>query len=252
MIVSQIKKGAIRKMKKSFILLSLFLVISSISFGALLVDYQLSSGAKATIYDLGDATLSKHVSGTDLLNGNTGTISAGGFHPATSGDISNFTNGTWDSNGLTVIAADTAYNEGTSLQGEWTISPAKDIMEILVFSGHDGVGRGWINFKVEIDTGSGYTLLTDEAKTGDYEQVQPDLTTMVGYVRIYDSMGASLAHDVSKLRITFYPVSHNSSNFFQKYDDLHAPTPNNYPNQGTVLKEIDVIESTAVGDWNLY
>jgi hypothetical protein len=238
-------------MKKSFILLSLFLVISSISFGALLVDYQLTSGSLATVYNLGDATLIKHVSGSDLLNGNTGTITAGGFHGATVGDISNLTNGTWDSNGLTVIAADNAYPV-TSFQGEWTISPAKDIMEIVVFSGHDNVGRGWINFKVEVDTGSGYTLLTDEAKTGDYEQVQPDLTTMVGYVSVYNSTGGSIAYAVSKLRITFYPVSHNSSNFFQKYDDLHAPTPNNYPNQGTVLKEIDVIESTAVGDWNLY
>lgn len=75
---------------------------------------------------------------------------------------------------------------------------------------------------------------------------------MVGYVRIYNDTGGSIAYAVSKLRITFYPVSHNSTNFFQKYDDLHPPAPNNYPQQGTVLKEIDVIESTSVNDWFLF
>ena len=201
-------------------------------------------------------TLSYHVSGSDLLEGNAGSLIAGGFHGATvPGDdpsrLATLTDGTWAANGVTVIANDIAY-PGTSLQVEWTFSTVANITDIIVFSGHDNVGRGWINCDVEVDTGSGYSTLKSELKTGDYGQTQPGGTTMVGYVRLYDDLGANIATAVQKLRITFHAVAHNTTNFFQKFDDLHPPAPNNYPNMGTVLKEVDVLGTSSVYSWELY
>jgi|GEM_PF-2692861 len=43
-------------MKKCLILLSVFFLLGSISFGALMDDYELTSGPKASVYDLGDTT----------------------------------------------------------------------------------------------------------------------------------------------------------------------------------------------------
>lgn len=238
-------------MKKFGIFLIFFLLLGSASFAALMVDYQLTNGSAATVYNLGDATLAYHASAVDILNGNVGSVTAGGFHPDTAGGVANLTDGTWEPAGLTVIASDNAY-PGTSLQVEWTFPAGAQISEIIIFSGHDGVGRGFINCKVEVDTGTGYTLLKDEAKTGDYEQVQPAGTTMVGYVRLYNSLGGNIATSVDKLRITFYCVSHSSTQFFQKFDDLHSPAPNNYPNQGTILKEVDVFGTSSVLNWELF
>lgn len=64
---------------------------------------------------------------------------------------------------------------------------------------------------------------------------------MVSVVQLSDDAGPVVTN-VSKLKFHFYCVSHNDPNgIFTPYDD--NTTAGNYPNQGTVSKEIDVFGS---------
>jgi|GEM_PF-733797 len=213
------------------------------------VEYEISIGPKASNYDLADAVITRKVSSTDLINGQTGTVSAGGFHGATVGGVGDLSDGEWDANGTTVIASDAAY-PSISLQVEYLLNDALTT-GMVIFAGHDGDGaRGFINCEVEIDQGSGYTAL-DTLETGPYGHPKPN-NSLVSYVaKTYDPP----LPGVEKMRFTFHSVSHNSTGFFQRWDDNTTNPPVNYPNQGIVLKEIDVFGTPAasgVEDWFLY
>lgn len=207
-------------------------------------------GPKATCYDLGDAVLVESISNSDLIEGVSGTIVTGGFHGATVGGVANLTNGVYDANGLSVIVADVSNVIGLSV--EYDFSPATaDIDEIVVFAGHDGDGsRAFINCVVEYDEGSGYVQLA-QLLTGSYGTPSPG-ESVVSDVKVVDA--CSDMEDVQKLKLTFYSVSHNSTGFFQAWDDNTTTPPANYPNQGTILKEIDVLGTidSGVEDWRLY
>jgi len=233
-------------MKKLIALLFVILALSVVTaFAALVTEYQYV-GAQ---YPNGDTNLTFHISSSDLINGVTGTIVSGGFHSATqpagnTARVATLTDGIWSSNGLTVIVDD---SDGglPALVVEYTFS-ATPIYDIIIFAGHDGDGaRGWINCNVEVNTGSGYTTLMNEVKSGLYGDLPA--AAVSSFVRLYDSAQAAIATGVIGLRFSFYDVSHNSgTSFFQKYDDNTTNPPLNYPNQGTVLKEIDVYNTPPV------
>jgi len=233
---------------KKFIALFVILAFSVVTaFAALVTEYQYIGGQ----YPNGDTNLKFHVSNSDMINGVVGTVTSGGFHGATVGGVANLTNGTWDTGGLTVIAADSDGGVPV-LVVEYTFTSAT-IYDIIIFGGHDGDGsRGWINCNVEVDIGSGYTTLMNEVKSGVYGDLPAAAVSSL--VRLYDSAQAAIATGAIGLRFSFYDVSHNSPpSFFQKYDDNITNPPLNYPNQGTILKEIDVyITSLPVGDWTIY
>jgi hypothetical protein len=213
-------------------------------------------------YSNADANTVEKVSDTDLLNGVTsGTITAGGFHPATApgGDqtrLNTLTDGAWAAGGLTVIAADNAF-PSVGLQAEYDIyglfTQVADVEKIVIFAGHDGDGaRGFINCDVEVDTGSGY-VLADSLRTGAFGKAQE--AAVSAWVSWTD-LTASILTDVERVRFTFYSVSHNSTGFFQAWDDNTTNPPLNYPNQGTIIKEIDVFGTlrpkTRVDDWTFF
>jgi len=248
-------------MKRNISLIVLFLIVGvSPLFSAIVNDYAITTGTKATVYDLGDASLPWHVSNSDLLNGITGTLLQGGFHSATvpSADtdrIATLTDGVWAPNGLTVIATDygEAFPNFYDLILEYNFTTPKNISSIIIFAGHDGDGaRGFINCDVAIDTGSGYIDLYKEFKTGPYGASAHD-NSSVSAARLYQSdAGHNIASNVQKLKFSFYDCTHNNANAkFIKWND--NTTEGNYPNQGTILKEIDVFEGySSEENWHIY
>ncbi len=211
--------------------------------------FNIASGG--TAYSAAEAALGKSVSAADLLNGKTGTIVAGGFHSATVGGVANLTNGVFDANGLTVIGADVGTG-APSVVLEYSFvadNLLAAITKIDVFSGHDGDGaRVFINCKVEVDTGTGYTEVS-RLKTGPFGIAKPNASSSA-YVEWTGSLTG-----VQMIKFTFEDVSHNSTGFFQAPDDNTTNPPLNYPNQGTILKEIDVFGTTSifngVSDWTM-
>lgn len=241
-------------MKKSLILLSLFFLISSISFGALVEDYDISTGAKATVYDTGDSTLKYHINTGDLINGVRGVIFDGSFHSATLPSdpdqrLDTLTDGAFAAEGLSVIASDYAYTT-PSIVIEYSFSPPVDINDIKIFSGHDGDGsRAWINAKIEADKGLGYYTVIENLKTGAYDQLIPGDST-VAVVRLYDDGSGWVASHVEKIRFSIYAVSNSFA--VTNPGSFQPPGPDAI--NGAILKEIDIsgVTPSAITDWNLY
>ncbi len=210
--------------------------------------------AGATAYTQADGALAVKVSNSDLINAAAGSIVQGGFHSATVGNETNLTNGTWDANGLTVIVndIDVLSNPQPGLVIEYPL-PSSRIDKIVIFSGHDGGGdRAFINCKVEVDTGAGYTQLGVNMVTGPFGTPKPNNPSVADVVK-YDPAGLALG--VQNIRFTFYDVSHNSIGFFQDWNDNTTNPPAHYPNQGPIIKEIDVYGQnppTGVAQWQLY
>lgn len=140
-------------LQKSILLCILVsLLAMTTSFAALVEDYDIQT----TVYSSLDTSLKYHVSTTDLLNGQQGTLISGGFHPATPGNdfsrITTLTDGIFAADGLTVINADfgESFPGFGSLVIEYPFTRPYDISTIRVFAGHNGDGtRGWINVKIE-------------------------------------------------------------------------------------------------------
>jgi hypothetical protein len=211
--------------------------------------YQLITGPDASVYDESTTALGVQVSAVDLLEGKTATILAGGLHGAAVGTTAELTNGVWDTNPLTVLAADNAFPTA-SLSVEYSLTDAQ-IDAINIFSGHDGDGaRGFINVDIEADSGSGYYAV-GSYQTGAFKTsgAAPGDST-IGLIQIAKAGGITTA--VNKLKFTFWCVSHNSTGYFQAEDDNTSNPPVNYPNQSTILKEIDVVgteNATGMTDW---
>lgn len=213
--------------------------------------FKIYAGPKEDIYDQAESVLGVSASNGDLIAGDVGTITLGGFHPATAGDASNLTNGTFDPNGLTVIGRDTDGSSDPSLIIEYDFSTSgevADVTGIRIFSGHDGDGaRVFLNVGVEVDLGAGYVSL-GTLMAGTFGLAAPGQTA-VAYAEWTGSQAG-----VQKIRFIFENVSHNSTGFFQAPDDNITNPPAAYPNQSTVIKEIDVFgaKSLSVKDWGLY
>jgi len=239
---------------KKLSLVFFFVLIGALSFGALVTDYDITSGTKGAVYDLGDSTLNYHIDGADLIAGNIGAIISGGFHGATQppddpSRLASITDSLFAIPGLTVIAADSA--GGYDLVIEYTLAMPANVTDILIFSGHadSGGSRAWINADVMIDSGAGFYTLKQNLKTGPYGQAPiGGIDSAVAVVRLFDDSGpnARIAGSVQKIRIGFYCVSHNSTGTFKAFDD-NSPPENNYPNQGTIIKEIDVLGYEDLG-----
>jgi hypothetical protein len=248
-------------MKRNTSLIVLFLIMGVSSlFSAVVNDYAITTGTKAAVYDTGDTSLPWHVSSSDLINGVTATLVGGDFHSATvpadqTGRLNVLTNGTWDTNGYSVICSDRDIVGGPALIVEYSFTSAKNIAEIRVFAGHDGDGsRGFINCDVAIDHGSGYIDLYKEFKTGPYGASSHN-NSMVSAARLYQNAGNNIAVTVQKIKFTFYDVTHNDNPkyIFKKYDDAIGYGGTNIPNQGTILKEIDVLEGpSSEENWYIY
>ena len=231
---------------KKLSLVFIFLLIGALSYGALMTDYDLTSGPKASVYDLGDTTLNYFIDGADLIAGNSGAIASGGFHGASvpSDDpsrLASITDGLFAIHGLTVIAADYGY-ANYDLVLEYTLSFKSHITDILIFSGHDGDGaRAWINADVMIDSGAGFYTLYQNLKTGPYGQAVPG-DTAVAVVRLFDDTGpnARIAGSVQKIRIGFYSVSNS-------FVDGSFQPPGTQGINGTIIKEIDVLGYEDMG-----
>ena len=219
------------------------------------VDWEYMGGE----FSNGDTNLSYHVSNSDTIHLKTGTLLSGSFYPnipagwTDTQRLDALTDGTWLSgdNNASLLNDNLSPNPCTVIEYDYSAEGYADISEILVFGGHDGDGtRAFINFDVAVDTGSGYTDLFTEAKTGPYTWAQQSAASAV--VRLYDGAAGNLATGVQKIRFSFYDVSHNSTGWFQKYDDGTTNPPLNYPNQGAIIKEIDVLGNTAVSNWDIY
>lgn len=238
-------------MKKSVIMATLSMALLAFTASAAVVgDFQLIADTLAN----GDTNLNVKISNTDLIQGLTGTMTGAGFHgatqPASDTDrLNTLTDGAFSNAALTVIAADTDASSAPSCVIEYTITAA-DVWEIVAFSGHDGDGaRTFINIQVEVNTGSGFAPLGgSDLITGNYGD--SPTAASVAYARIYNDAGAPLASGVVGIRFTVQNVSHNSNGLFKKWDDSAVP---GFPNQGTILKEIDVKTAPSnVADWTQY
>jgi hypothetical protein len=211
-------------------------------------DSQIAIGAKADAYDQAGTVLAQAVSAVDVIEGIAGTVTSGGFHGAYTGTTVPLTNGVFDSDGLTVLGADTDGTADASFAVEYTMPQAgADITGIRIFSGHDSGGdRAFINAGVEIDTGVGYAPLTD-ITTGAFGIAKPN-NSAAAYA---EWTGSALG--VIAIRVTFENVSHNSTGFFQAAADNTTAPPTAYPNQATIVKEIDVfgtiLPGASVNDW---
>ena len=234
-------------MKKTLLItLIMFVCLTMGVSAALITTYDYVTGA----YTTGDTNLTFKLSNVDLLSGKTATIVSGGYHTATipaddAGRSATLTDGTFASSGLTVIAGDYDTLSTASLVLEYDLSTTYSISSIRIFAAHDGDGsRAFINCDVEVDKGSGYSILASKAKTGAYGLAKGAAVSSGLYIA--DNAGA-LSTGVKKIKITFFKVSHNSNGNFA--DPFVLP----YPNQGTVLKEIDVFGavSSEVNDWNM-
>ena len=228
-------------MTKPIILTVCLLCFAALPSGAEVVyEYQYLGGE----YSNGDTNLDFQVSAdaSDIVNGVTPTLGSGGFHSATipsdtSERLATLTDGTWDSNSVTVIAADNAYPD-KSLQIAWTFGTPQDIYTIVIFAGHNDDGsRAFINCKVDVTTIFGHYTLIDEARTGEYGKT-PEAAAC-SYLRIRNDDYGAMVAGCQLLVIEFYAPTHNSLGVLKKYDDS-SPPENNVPNQGTILKEIDV------------
>ncbi|HNT33755.1 MAG TPA: hypothetical protein PKH07_02030 [bacterium] len=213
------------------VLLTAFIAMPA--FAVICVDYQYVGGQ----YSNRDTNLDLQVSSaaSDIVNGVTPTFVSGGFHSATvpgtrAERLATLVDGAWAPNGLTVIAAD--YGQ---LVIEWPFGTPQTLYSIVVFAGHDGDGaRAFINCKAEVDTGSGYTTLIDEAKTGDYGLSHQSAAS--SYIRIRDTNKNALVTGCTKLRLTFYDTAHAGGSLFTAPSDGSTV-------QGTILKEIDVFNT---------
>lgn len=204
-------------------------------------------------YAQGDGALQVGIAVGDLANTNaTASLSAGALY-AIAG------NGTVDVD----LTDDVFATAGVNLLGQDNVSPALsfqveldftaglntvEIDEINVINAHDGDGsRAFVNADVEVDTGSGYAALTN-LLTGPYGRAAEAASVMrAGWT------GSASA--VQKVRLTFYDVSHNTTGFFQDPNDNTTTPPTNYPNQGPIVKEVDVIgvvTPTSVDNWSMY
>ncbi len=224
-------------------------------------DYDIVSGPRSTVFDNGDTTLRYHVSDKDLLNSMIANCIGGGFLSASypmdeTARLATLTDGVWAQNTLTVICDDYGefYPDFGSLVLEYAFSQPVRIADIRIFAGHHELGdRAWINVKIDADDGISTHTLVKNLTTGIYGQSRPDEST-VSVVRLYASEQEYMISNIKKLKFTFYNVSHNSSGAFKAYDD-NGPPENNYPNQGTILKEIDVFGSIAkvrLDAWQFY
>jgi hypothetical protein len=232
---------------KKLSLVLFFVLIGALSYGALMTDYDITSGPKASVYDLGDATLKYSISGADLIAGNSGAIVGGSFHGATQpaddpSRLASITDSLFAANGLTVIANDYGY-ANYDLVIEYTLAMPANVTDILIFSGHDGDGsRAWINADVMIDSGGGMYTLYQNLKTGPYGQAVPG-NTAVAVVRLFDNSPIPfprIAGSVQKIRIGFYCVSNS-------FVDGSFQPPGADGINGTIIKEIDVLGYEDMG-----
>lgn len=226
-------------------------------------DYEIISQANA--HSDGDALLSEKIVNNDLIQGLEATLLsvAPAFHSATqpagySARALTLTDGSWSTNGLTVIVADKAYPDpGMEIEYDFTglvpgFTSWAVINKIVIFSGHDGDGsRAFIDCEVEADTGSGYASIGAALVTGPFGTPRPNQQTVCYVKRDLTLTG------VQKIKFRFWAVSHNSTGFFQAYDDNTTNPPLNYPQQGTIIKEIDVIGTlqtppSGVNDWTIF
>jgi len=241
-------------MKRIAILMTLFILACALSFGALTQEYQILGGDKASVYDLGDTNLTKKISSTDLIETMSATVTGDGWHEYSSPkDSAPLTNGLFESGGVSVLVDDN--NDGLANTPEiiftYTFLTTKNILEILIFAGHDGSGgdRAFIDAKVETSTnGTNFTVLEEKLRAGvvDAPAPSPPAGTAVSFCRLYDDAAHNIANGVLAVRISIYSDFRDSAYRERDYSSMGGL-------DSPVLKEIDILEgATAVSDWNLY
>lgn len=238
--------------KNCFLVMFLFVLILLLNFNCFsyTIEYEYIYGDD--VYTSGDLALSKRIANDDAFSGFTGTIVSGSLHPASVGNLSNLTNGIWDSNELTIVLSDidtSPISPNPTIVIEYNFMYPRPLREITIFSGWQYSGyRSFINCKIETKhsiTGS-YTILIENLKTGDYGMLYQNKPT----VSCVSCCGYFMDENIYGIRFSFYAVS----------NPFYGPKPNEFlaPGEaiiGTILKEIDVIMEVPccrIDEWNLY
>lgn len=228
--------------------------LSSTSFAVLTVDWYSS-------WTL--AGLPQAISNSDILNGNFGTVEAGGFHPATPppGEV-DLTDGIPGA-GVEAVLADFSR---PSLQILYNLGGLYDLTDIYTFCANPsnpGNGRVWQTYDLFVSSdGINFTTTTLEATTGAYGQTNNFVQNTPGYIgatliHIHDSTPATpFETGVQYIRFVFYCVSNTGAWYWDPWD---VGEPRNSDGQArafeaSIIKEIDVFgtPSAGIADWSLY
>lgn len=184
--------------------------------------------------------LSVAISSADVLNGNVGTIEAGGFHGASTPDsLPALTDGA-PGGGLTSVLADFS---NPSLQVYWDFASAVDVALIRVFT-QNANERVFQSYDVEVfrDGDLDWVPVLLGVQTGPY------LTTWAAagspdacMTTVWDDTG-TLAAGVLSLRLTFYGVGNTGDYYVDPWDPGHPRDTDNFNAAfvASLVKEIDV------------
>lgn len=183
-------------------------------------------------------------SNADLIEGVAGIVEAGGFHGAYSGGVNPITNGDFDTDGVTALAADYGLTS-PSLVLRYDNLHNATINKVIIFSGHNDPSSGaraFINCKVEVLQGGIWNTLTI-LTTGAFGTPAPMQRT-VAFTKME---GTAIATAVDGIKFSFYCVA----NSFATPYEFEAPGADAI--EGTIIKEIDVFGEnyTSVSDWRL-
>jgi len=174
------------------------------------------------------------ISGTDIINGMTGVITAGGFHPVTSGSTLAekeqwLTDGQLGTN-LQAILADFST---PALQISYMF-PEQKVGEIRSFAANSGKdGRVFQDFDVDVFVAGDWYPLIQNVTTGSFYQSNKGKWEG-SLIRIYEKGGAGLLEDtpISGVRFTYYMVDNGQ--------DWFLPRGEGGLNTSSVIREIDV------------
>ena len=207
--------------------------------------------------------LPRQIRQDDLIAGLSGSIEAGGFHPATPpADASDLTDGA-PGNEVEAVLADSpqarARNGFFALQIRYDFREPKDVQCVRVFA--ENVNNGVPNDR----PGQSYQIEYSEAGDPDYRRLEitnsqtADIVSTGPYgggfgssfsfatvTEVWDDTGRPIMSHVDSIRFVFYPVSNTAGAYWDPYFSSDPKDVDGHfaAFESGVVKEIDVIEPT--------
>lgn len=170
------------------------------------------------------------ISSTDVINGNVGSIEAGGFHGAFPQ-----LNGSQLVDGALGAGVDSVLQDYgiPSLRISYQF-PAQALQEIRSFGGNSGKdGRVFQSVDFEVLTANGWSEIIHEATTGSY-YVHNGGQWEASLIRVSDDAGALLGGaPISGVRLTYWGVDNTQDWFVSRNDGNNV--------SASIIKEVDVI-----------